>query len=140
MPSPSSFSRSERELRSRLHLLLNKAERFIHGSLIEMARRCGNPNCRCASDDDLKHRSLYLGQTRDGKKSMVYLPRNLEPQVRQSVENFQQALALLEELNDEARLRLDKEKGKDMSKRKRKGSTAKKSARSKIKPKSPEQS
>ncbi len=140
MPSPSSFSRSERELRSRLHLLLNKAEGFIHGSLIEMARRCGNPNCRCASDDDLKHRSLYLGQTRDGKKSMVYLPRNLEPQVRQSVENFQQALALLEELNDEARLRLDKEKGKDMSKRKRKGSTAKKSARSKIKPKSPEQS
>ena len=138
MPSPSSFSRRERELRSRLHLLLNKAEGFIHGSLIEMARRCGNPNCRCASNDDLKHRSLYLGQTRDGKKSMVYLPRNLEPQARQAVENFQLALALLEELNAEARLRLDKEKGKDMSKRKR--SAAKKSARSKTTPKTPGQS
>ena len=112
MPCPSSLSARERDLRSRLHLLLNNADGFIHGSLIEMARRCGNPNCGCASSDDLKHRSQYLGQTRHGKKSMVYLPKDLEPQVRQAIEHFQQALALLEELNAEARLRLDKSKGK----------------------------
>ena len=38
-----------------------------------------------------------LGQTRHGKKSMVYLPKDLEPQVSQAIEHFQQALALLEE-------------------------------------------
>ena len=80
-----------------------------------MTRKCGSPSCRCASDDDLRHRSRYLGQTRDGKKSMVYLPADLEAPVRQEVEHFQQALDLLEELNIEARLRLDKKKlkGKD---------------------------
>jgi hypothetical protein len=112
MPSRASFSPRERQLRSRLHLLLNKADGFIHGSLIEMVRKCGNARCRCASDDEFKHRSLYLGQTRNGKKSMVYLPKDLEPQVRQAIERFQQALTLLEELNAEARLRLDKNKSK----------------------------
>ena len=110
MPSPSSFSSRERHLRSRLHLLITNAAGFIHGSVIEMTRKCGNPSCRCASDDNLKHRSRYLGQTRGGKKSMVYLPANLEDPVRQKVEHFQQALDLLEELNIEARLRLDEEK------------------------------
>lgn len=110
MPKPASLSPRERQLRSRLHLLVTNAEGFIHGSIIEMARKCGNPGCRCASDDDHRHRSRYLGQTRGGKKSMVYLPTHLEAPVRQGVEHFQQALALLEELNIEARLRLEKKK------------------------------
>ena len=110
MPSPASFSSRERHLRSRLHLLVTNAKGFIHGSIIEMARKCGNPSCRCASDDALRHRSRYLGQSRGGKKSMVYLPADLEGPVRQEVDHFQQALDLLEELNIEARLRLDKEK------------------------------
>jgi len=41
---------------------------------------------------------------------MVYLPADLEGPVRRKVEHFQQALDLLEQLNIEARLRLDKEK------------------------------
>lgn len=110
MPSRASFSPRERQLRSRLRLLLNNADGFIHGSLIEMARKCGHPSCRCASDDALKHRSLYLGQSRGGKKSMVYLPDELVPEVRQAVDSFQQALSLLEELNAEARTRLDQRK------------------------------
>ena len=120
MPSRSSLSARERDLRSRLHLLLNNAEGFIHGSLIEMARKCGNPRCRCAANDEHRHRSQYLGQTRDGKTSMVYLPKDLEPQVRQATEHFQKALTLLEELNLEARLRLDKSKMKPKKKAARK--------------------
>jgi hypothetical protein len=112
MPNRSSLSDQERDLRSRLHLLLNNAESFLHGSPIEMARRCGNPNCRCASNDQYKHRCLMLGQTRKGKTSMVYIPRHLEARVRQGIGSFQQALALLEELNLEARKRLDQAKAK----------------------------
>jgi hypothetical protein len=130
VPSRSSFSARERELRSRFHLLLNNAEGFIHGSLIEMARKCGNPGCRCASSDDLKHRSQYLGQTRNGKTSMVYLSKDLEPQVRQAVEHFQQALSLLEELNLEMRLRLEKRKRKGKKK-----AVSKKASKKKAPPK-----
>ncbi len=131
MPSRSSLSPRERQLRSQLHLLINKADSFIHGSLIEMARKCGNPNCRCASNDLHKHRSRYLGQSRKGKKSMVYLPEDLEPQVRQAIDHFQQALSILEELNLEARLRLEKLKRIKPNKK----ASPKKSSRKKASPK-----
>ena len=110
MPGRSSLSARERDLRSRLKLLLNNADGFIHGSLIEMARKCGKPSCACARDDERKHRSCYLGRTHDGKTSMTYLPKRLEPGVSQAIEHFRQAQALLEEINVEARLRLDKDK------------------------------
>lgn len=126
MPSPSSLSARERQLRSRLHFLLTNTEGFIHGSLIEMVRKCGSPQCRCATDDEAKHRSLYLGQTRAGEKSMIYLPKDFESQVRRATEDFQQALSLLEELNVEARLRLDR--SKSQRKKARKKTAAKKTA------------
>ena len=110
MPSRSAQSARERDIRSRLHLLLNQADDFLHGSPIEMSRRCGNPNCKCASNDEHKHRSLCLGQTKDGKSSTIYIPRHLESRVRDGIANFQKARELLEELNIEAWLRLDKEK------------------------------
>lgn len=117
MPSPATFSAREREVRSRLHLLLNQTEDFIHGSPIEMSRRCGNPNCRCASNDKYKHTSLCLGQTHKGVSSTIYIPRDLESKVREGIANFQQARDLLEELNVEARIRLNKAKNKRSSKK-----------------------
>jgi hypothetical protein len=131
MPSPSSFSPRERRLRSQLHLLINNAQGFIHGSLIEMNRKCGNPRCRCALNDDFKHRSLYLGQTRGGKKTMIFLPKELESQTKQAVDHFQRALSLLEELNIEARLRLQKSKSQITARKKK---TARRKAVKKHKP------
>jgi len=108
--SPLSLPAKERQLRSRLHQLLSEAEGFLHGSLIEMARRCGKPGCRCASDDQARHRSLCLGQTRGGKTTMIHIPAELEPRVRQWVENYRQAAELLEELSQQGRTRLKKTK------------------------------
>lgn len=105
-----SFSSRERELRSRLHSLLNQAEDFLHGSPVEMARRCGNPKCKCAAADEHKHRCLCLGQTRKGKTTTVYVPKHLEAKVRSGIKNFSTASDLLEELNLEARKRLEKAK------------------------------
>ena len=89
--SPASLPAPEREARSRLHQLLSESEGFLHGSLIAMARRCGKPSCRCASDDRARHRSLCLGQTLGGKTTMVHIPADLEPLVRQWVDNFLRA-------------------------------------------------
>ena len=61
--SPASLSAAERRLRSRLHQLLSSSEGSLHGSLIVMARRCGKPSCRCATDDNARHPDLCLGQT-----------------------------------------------------------------------------
>ena len=72
------LSRTERSLRSRLHKLLDDADGLVHGSLIRMARTCGNPRCKCAVKGE-KHVSLYLGQTRKGKTRMKYIPKAWDP-------------------------------------------------------------
>ena len=105
-----SLPAKERQLRSRLHQLLSSAEGFLHGSLIVMARRCGKPGCRCASDDQARHRALCLGQTRGGKTTMIHIPAEMEQRVGQWVENFRQATELLEELSQQGRKRLKQAK------------------------------
>ena len=110
--SPASLSAPERDARSRLHQLLSHAEGFLHGSLIVLARRCGKPSCRCASDDAARHASLCLGQTRGGKTTTVHIPADLEPLARLWTDNFQQASRLLEQLNQEGRRRLAKAKAR----------------------------
>lgn len=110
MISKSALSQRERELRSRLHSLINEAEDFIHGTPVELFRKCGNPNCKCATSDEHRHRALTLGQTRRGKSSTLYIPKNLEPKVLTGIDRFNQAQEILEELNIEARKRLEKAK------------------------------
>jgi hypothetical protein len=104
--SPSTLPAEERHARSRLHQILDQSGGFLHGSIIEMFRRCGRPNCRCASSDEFKHRAVYLGQTIKGKTTMVYIPVRAEKMVRQWVANFQQAGQLLEQISQQGRARL----------------------------------
>ncbi len=49
--------KKERSLRSQLHRLVATADGFVHGSVIEMSRVCGNPRCKCALKGE-KHVSL----------------------------------------------------------------------------------
>jgi hypothetical protein len=122
--SRTSLPAAERRLRSQLHQLLSQAEGFLHGSLIEMSRRCGNPRCRCAREDALKHRSLYLGQTRSGKSSMLYVPADLEATVRRWVEDYQRAAALLEELCAQGRERVGEAKTRERERKRSKRAKA----------------
>ncbi len=131
MPSRNSLPPTERQIRSRLRQLLDQAEGFLHGSPIELSRKCGKPTCRCASDDSLRHRSLAIGQTRKGKTTMRHVPRPLEAQARRWIDDFQKANALLEALDEQGRLRLEEAKTKARaasSSAKKKGKTGKKSA------------
>ena len=104
------LSRKERSVRSRLHRLIAEADGFVHGSLIRMARTCGNPRCKCATKGE-KHVSLYLGQTRKGKTRMKYIPRTWEGRIRRWADNYQQARELLEQISEEgwSKLRESKE-------------------------------
>lgn len=99
------FSPQERSLRSQLHHLLEHAEGFARGSLIEMARCCGHPRCRCVLKGQ-KHTSLYLGQSQQGAPRMQAIPKSRQPEVRRWVANFQQARALLEALSQQGWSRL----------------------------------
>jgi hypothetical protein len=99
-------SATDKAARSRLRQLLQEAEGLLHGSLIRMARRCGNPNCRCIRQGQ-KHVSWYLGVTEKRKTRMKHLPKEEEAKVRLWVKHYQEARRLLDQMSLEAWKQLD---------------------------------
>ena len=99
------LSPKDRQARSQLHLLLERADGMVHGSLIRLTRRCGNPNCRCALKDQ-KHVSWCLGVSEKGRSRMKHIPKAEEGAVQRWVQQYQQARQLLEQISQEAWKRL----------------------------------
>ena len=91
------FTQKDRQFRSQLAKLAG-SERLLCGSLVTMARVCGNPRCKCATKRQ-KHVSLYLS-VRDGKKrKMICIPKKWENTITQWVENYKQANELIAEIS-----------------------------------------
>jgi len=87
------LSPAERDARSRL--VKNCADApLLRGSLVTMSRRCGKPGCHCI--DGEKHASLYLAIRRGKQRKMIYIPSELEQQVREWVQSSQEIDRLLE--------------------------------------------
>lgn len=87
MATRNRFAPQERAARSRLAQLLHEHE-VICGSVVSMSRTCGKAGCRCAHGE--KHVSLYLSTKVDGKRRMVYIPAELEQEVRQRVDAYRE--------------------------------------------------
>jgi hypothetical protein len=86
-------SAAERDARSRL--VKNCADApLLRGSLVTMRRRCGKPGCHCV--DGEKHASLYLAIRSGKRRKMIYVPTELEQQVREWVQSSQEIDRLLE--------------------------------------------
>jgi hypothetical protein len=103
------LSEQDRNARSELRQLLERADGVIHGTLIKMARRCGNPNCRCAIKGQ-KHPSLCLGVSINGKTRMKHIPKALETDVRRWVGQYKRVRELIEQMSEQAWLRLEEGK------------------------------
>ncbi len=92
----------ERHARSRLVQLVAE-QPFLRGSLVERARSCGKPTCRCQQGQ--LHRSLYLACRHQGRRALLYIPRALEDTVRQWVDNGRSLSGQLQDLHQ---LQLDR--------------------------------
>ena len=95
--SRSRLPAGERKRRSRLTQIVS-GQRFLRGTLAPRRRRCGKPNCRCARGE--LHASLYLVQSQGGKPRQVFVPKEWEERIRQSVQGYQEIQQLLEELSE----------------------------------------
>ena len=92
-------SRREKDLLSKLSGMINYSE-YIHANLVNVARRCGNKNCRCITKGQ-KHISLYLTTVRkDGARKMIYIPKTLEEEVRKMVARYFRIRYIVEEVSD----------------------------------------
>lgn len=87
MVARTQFTAKERAARSRLAQLLHGHD-VIRGSVVSMARSCGKAGCRCAQGD--KHVSLYLSTKVADRRRLVYLPADLEEEVRRWVAAYQE--------------------------------------------------
>jgi len=102
------LSAADRAARSQLHQLLEQADGLVRGSLIRMRRRCGNPHCRCATQDQ-KHESWYLGITQQRKTRMKYISKEKELAVRRWLQAHSKARHRLDQISAEAWKRLGEE-------------------------------
>ena len=97
MPSRTVLSARERALYSRLRQLLTTPG-LLRGSLVEMHRQCGKAACRCRADPAGRHRALYLGLSLNGRRRMIYIPAEWEPEVRQWAARYAQVRRVLEQI------------------------------------------
>ena len=97
MPSRNHFGPNERAARSRLAQLLHEHD-FIRGSVVSMARECGKQGCHCASKGE-KHVSLYLSVKATGKRRMIYVPADMEEEVRRRVAAYREVDRLTESVS-----------------------------------------
>lgn len=97
MVSKNRFAASERSARSRLAQLLHDHE-VIRGSVVSMSRRCGKAGCHCEQGE--KHVSLYLSVKIAGKRKMVYIPAQLEQEVRRRVDAYREVERLTQEVSE----------------------------------------
>jgi len=107
--SRSSLSAKERAVYSKLRRLLNEPG-LVRGNLVEMKRSCGKRSCKCQTDAQAKHRSLYLGVSIDGKHRMIYIPSAWEDRVREWTSRYSELRDLLEQVSLESIQRIQKRK------------------------------
>ena len=70
---------------------------MLRGTVVTHRRRCGKPNCRCATGEEL-HEQVLLSYSLESRARSVTLPGELIEPVRQATQRYR-----------EARLRLEKQ-------------------------------
>ena len=110
MPPRPQLPPKDRAARSRLLKLLAAARPLARASLVTMARRCGKPGCKCARGD--KHVSLYLAARLGDRRTMLYVPPDLEDDARRLVENSQAVEGWLDEMSQAQLERFIQQKAK----------------------------
>jgi len=69
---------------------------FVDGSMAKVKRRCGNRNCKCYLKDE-KHESYYLMYKVKGVTKAVYIPADLEDEVREWNDNYKKQKEMVAE-------------------------------------------
>ena len=72
---------------------------MVRGTVVTHRRRCGKPNCRCASGEDA-HESVVLSYSQDSKTRFLMLPAAEVATVRAATERFRAAKARLDSQAD----------------------------------------
>ena len=76
---------------------------FIMATPTRLKVRCGNPNCKCADDDDERHEKLHLSWTDAAGNGTAYVPVDLHKEVLEWVENYWKVKEYMKEVTEISR-------------------------------------
>ena len=97
-----SVERNSRWLIRRRDAQLKRLRRlgpFVNGSLVLIARTCGNSaHCRCSRGK--KHVNTYLSYAAKGKTKMVYIPVDLEKEAHRWSAEYRELKEVVAEISD----------------------------------------
>jgi hypothetical protein len=85
-----------RGLREQLRALTY--EPLMRGSIVERRRKCGKPNCACATDPQARHRGKVVTVFLDGRTRTMPLRSGDETSVRAALEAYQRAWRIINAL------------------------------------------
>lgn len=71
---------------------------ILRGSLIERYKRCGNPDCKCATGPGHGPKCYLSISHSKASPTMDYVPQECQEQVAQYLANYHRARELLEEI------------------------------------------
>jgi hypothetical protein len=71
---------------------------FVNGSIVKVSRRCGNKNCKCYLKG-AKHESYYLHYKVAGITKAVYIPVDLEDEVRKWNQEYKKLKEITSEIS-----------------------------------------
>jgi hypothetical protein len=76
---------------------LNNLGHILRGSVVQLNRVCGKPNCHCQRGE--KHPGNFFSMSFKGKTKMFYLSPPLVKKVRSWTMNYKRACQIIEELS-----------------------------------------
>jgi len=91
------------KVESKRQLLVQQIQKlapWIEGTLVSTARRCGKERCACHREEAAKHAVLSLTWKEAGKTVCLYIPRRLEPEVRQWAAHYKSLKDLIRQISD----------------------------------------
>ncbi len=71
---------------------------FIDGSMVKVKRRCGNKNCKCYREGK-KHESYHLHYKVRGIIKAVYIPVDLEDEVKKWKQEYKKLKEIISEIS-----------------------------------------
>ena len=70
----------------------------MRGSVVELANKCGNPNCCCAQGQ--KHHQYYFSVSKKGRTKMIFLGKSKVLKARKYSNNYKTMVTILEEMTE----------------------------------------
>ncbi len=101
--------RTEVSRSAHLQKILSERGPLRRGAFVTVQRKCGKPNCHCATGEG--HPAKYLSVKEGGRTRMVYIPSHLEVSVADEAERyrgFRQVRAALAKLARQSLELIDK--------------------------------